>query len=65
MGVTVKKLPSVKLVEGWFDEQMYFKSNKAPIKISNFLNLIHSTLSECMRKKVNNEIIEEFDDKVK
>eukprot|EP00957_Ditylum_brightwellii_P176997 13483199-Ditylum_brightwellii.AAC.1 len=63
MGVTVKKLPAVKLFDGWFDECMYFKSDTAPIKVSDVLNIIYSTLSERTYKKVSNEKGEEYDDK--
>eukprot|EP00957_Ditylum_brightwellii_P138080 10526770-Ditylum_brightwellii.AAC.1 len=64
MGVTVKKLPTVKLFDGCFDERTYFESDKAPIKVPNVLDLIYSMLSERTYKKLNNEIIEEYDDKV-
>ena len=58
MGVTARKLPAVKLFDGWFDEWMYFKSKNAPIKVSNVLDLIYSTLSERTYKKFDNETIE-------
>eukprot|EP00957_Ditylum_brightwellii_P141511 10780119-Ditylum_brightwellii.AAC.1 len=61
MGVT-KKLPPVKLFDGWFDERMYFKSDKPPINVSDILDLIYSMLSEHTYKKINNETIEEYDD---
>eukprot|EP00957_Ditylum_brightwellii_P179565 13678668-Ditylum_brightwellii.AAC.1 len=65
MGITVKKLPAAKLFDGWFDERMYFRSDKAPIKVSDILDLIYSMLSECSYKRVSNKKVEEYDDKVK
>eukprot|EP00957_Ditylum_brightwellii_P001355 106301-Ditylum_brightwellii.AAC.1 len=65
MGVTVRKSPFVKLFDGWFDERTYFELDNSPIKVSNVLDLIYSTLSECTYKKVDNETIEEYDDEVK
>eukprot|EP00957_Ditylum_brightwellii_P017932 1351097-Ditylum_brightwellii.AAC.1 len=62
MGVT-KKLPSVKLFDGWFDERMYFESDKPPIKVSHILDLIYSTLSKHTYEKISNETVEEYDDK--
>eukprot|EP00957_Ditylum_brightwellii_P082702 6289060-Ditylum_brightwellii.AAC.1 len=62
MGVT-KKLPPVKLFNGWFDEHTYFKLDKPPINVSDVLDLIYSTLSEHMYEKTNNETVEEYDDK--
>eukprot|EP00957_Ditylum_brightwellii_P088046 6706864-Ditylum_brightwellii.AAC.1 len=64
MGVT-KKLPPVKLFDRWFDEHTYFKSDKPSINVSDVLDLIYSRLSEHAYKKINNETIEEYDDKVK
>eukprot|EP00957_Ditylum_brightwellii_P007222 548787-Ditylum_brightwellii.AAC.1 len=63
MGVTCKKLPAVKLLDEWFDEHMYFKSDTAPIKFSDVLDLSYSMLSECTYKEVSNEKVEEYDDK--
>eukprot|EP00957_Ditylum_brightwellii_P119982 9156588-Ditylum_brightwellii.AAC.1 len=65
MGVTVKKSPAVKLFDGWFDEHTYFKSKNALIKVSDVLDLIYSMLSECTNKKVDDETVGEYDDKVK
>eukprot|EP00957_Ditylum_brightwellii_P200636 15294707-Ditylum_brightwellii.AAC.1 len=65
MGITVKKLPAVKLFDGWFDERMSFKSDKAPIKISDIFGLTYSTLSKRIYKKAINEKVEELDDNVK
>eukprot|EP00957_Ditylum_brightwellii_P066994 5085562-Ditylum_brightwellii.AAC.1 len=65
MGVTAKKSPPVKLYDGWFDDCTYFELDKPPIKISNILNLIYSTLSKHKYKKIDNETIEEYDDEVK
>eukprot|EP00957_Ditylum_brightwellii_P040660 3077361-Ditylum_brightwellii.AAC.1 len=62
MGVT-KKSPPFKLFDGWFDERMYFKLDKPSINVSDFLALIYSTLSEHTYKKINDETIEEYDDK--
>eukprot|EP00957_Ditylum_brightwellii_P210689 15365262-Ditylum_brightwellii.AAC.1 len=62
MGVTVKKLPVVGIFYGWFDECMYFKSDKPPIKISDILDLIYSMLSQRTYTKANKEKAEEFDD---
>eukprot|EP00957_Ditylum_brightwellii_P106852 8151760-Ditylum_brightwellii.AAC.1 len=64
MDVT-KKLPPVKLFDGWFDESTYFELEKPPIKVSDVLDLIYSTLSEHTYKKINDETTEEYDDKVK
>eukprot|EP00957_Ditylum_brightwellii_P178989 13634279-Ditylum_brightwellii.AAC.1 len=65
MGVTVRKLPPVKLFDGWLDEHTYFESDKPSIKISNILNLIYSTLSKYTYKKINDKTIKEYDDEVK
>eukprot|EP00957_Ditylum_brightwellii_P003905 297677-Ditylum_brightwellii.AAC.1 len=62
MGVTKKLLP-VKLFDGWFVEQTYFKSDKPSINVSDVLDLIYSTLSEHTYEKINNETLEEYDDK--
>eukprot|EP00957_Ditylum_brightwellii_P177798 13543352-Ditylum_brightwellii.AAC.1 len=64
MGVT-KESPPVKLFDGWFDERTYFESDKPPIKVSDILDFIYSTLSEHAYEKINNETIEEYDDEVK
>eukprot|EP00957_Ditylum_brightwellii_P017989 1355807-Ditylum_brightwellii.AAC.1 len=61
MGVT-KKSPPIKLFDGWFDERMYFKSDKPSINVSGVLDLIYSTLSENTYVKMNDETIEEYDD---
>eukprot|EP00957_Ditylum_brightwellii_P087257 6641769-Ditylum_brightwellii.AAC.1 len=61
MGVT-KKLPPVKLFDGWFDESTYFKSDKPSINVSNVLDLIHSTLSKHAYEKINDDTVEEYDD---
>eukprot|EP00957_Ditylum_brightwellii_P045976 3487748-Ditylum_brightwellii.AAC.1 len=60
MGVTVKKLPAVKLFDGLFNKRMHFKSDKAPIKVSDFFDLIYSTLSECTDEGSNDEKVEKF-----
>eukprot|EP00957_Ditylum_brightwellii_P040344 3053100-Ditylum_brightwellii.AAC.1 len=62
MGVTRKSSP-VKLFDGWFDERTYFKLDKPPIKVSDVLDLIYSMLSKHAYEKINNETIEEYDDK--
>eukprot|EP00957_Ditylum_brightwellii_P006177 467148-Ditylum_brightwellii.AAC.1 len=64
MGVT-RKLPPVKLFDGWFDERTYFELDKPPIKVSDVLDLIYSTLSEHTHKTITNETIEEYDDEAK
>eukprot|EP00957_Ditylum_brightwellii_P034353 2606545-Ditylum_brightwellii.AAC.1 len=65
MGVTVKKLPTVMLFDGWFDESTYFKLKNASIKVSDVLDLIYSMFSECTYQKVDDETVEEYDDEVK
>eukprot|EP00957_Ditylum_brightwellii_P188256 14331086-Ditylum_brightwellii.AAC.1 len=65
MRVTVKKLPALKLFDGWFDKCVFFKLDTAPIKISDVLNIIYSMLSEHTYKKVSYEKVEEFDNEVK
>eukprot|EP00957_Ditylum_brightwellii_P101180 7710834-Ditylum_brightwellii.AAC.1 len=44
---------------------MYFELDKASVKVSDILDLIYSTLSECTYVRANNEKVVEFDDKVK
>eukprot|EP00957_Ditylum_brightwellii_P199142 15180147-Ditylum_brightwellii.AAC.1 len=61
MGVT-KKLPPVKLFGGWFDERMYFESDKPSINVSDVLDLIYSMLSKHTYEKINDETVEEYDD---
>eukprot|EP00957_Ditylum_brightwellii_P071941 5467693-Ditylum_brightwellii.AAC.1 len=63
MGVTVKKSPPVKLYDRWFDECTYFELDEPPIKISDVLDLIYRTLSKHTYKKIDDETIEEYDDK--
>eukprot|EP00957_Ditylum_brightwellii_P183585 13983858-Ditylum_brightwellii.AAC.1 len=62
MGVT-KKIPPVKLFNGWFVERTYFKSDKPSINVSNVLDLIYSALSKHTYEKMNDETVEEYDDK--
>eukprot|EP00957_Ditylum_brightwellii_P199174 15182769-Ditylum_brightwellii.AAC.1 len=64
MGVT-RKLPPVKLFDGWFDECTYFELDKPPIKISDVLDLIYNMLSKHTYKKIDDETIEEYNDEVK
>eukprot|EP00957_Ditylum_brightwellii_P169204 12879079-Ditylum_brightwellii.AAC.1 len=64
MGVTVEKSPSVKLYDRWFDERTYFGSDKPLLKISDVLNLVYSMLRKHTYKKIDDETIEEYDDKV-
>eukprot|EP00957_Ditylum_brightwellii_P145611 11086835-Ditylum_brightwellii.AAC.1 len=61
MSVT-KKLPPVKLFDGWFDECTYFELDKPSINVSNVLDLIYSTLNQHTYEKINNETVEEYDD---
>eukprot|EP00957_Ditylum_brightwellii_P132748 10122625-Ditylum_brightwellii.AAC.1 len=63
--VVTKKSPPVKLFDRWFDECTYFKLDKPHINVADVLDLIYSTLSEHTYEKINDETIEEYDDKVK
>eukprot|EP00957_Ditylum_brightwellii_P007187 545600-Ditylum_brightwellii.AAC.1 len=63
MGVTVRKVPLVKLFDGWLDERTYFESGKPPIKVLGIFKLIYSMLSKHTYNKIDNETIEEYNDK--